>query len=408
LQDEDEEEKEELQILATDNLLLTCKTEDEVAHLEVYVYEDSEDNLYVHHDIILPAIPLCVEWLDIPPPGSSDVSKHGNFCAIGTMDPEIEIWNLDLVDTMYPDAVLGAAPTDANGKKKKKKKKAKANDTYHVDAVLSLSSNRSHRNLLASGSADQTIKLWDLTTTQCAKSYNYHTDRVCAVTWHPTEPTILLSGSYDRTVVAADMRAPDAKAPRWGVESDVETVRWDPHDPNYFYATTENGIVHLHDVRNAPSNPAKSKPVWLLQAHDGPVSAFDVNPIIPGFLATGGFDKAVKLWNVQPNGAGPSMIVSREMGVGKVFSTQFAPDAEVGFRLSVAGSKGVVHVWDTSTNKFVRQVFQDRVPEPKTEVEDRLVGIDDSSSEDEDDEDSDNADDSGNESTGDEDMRMEQ
>ncbi len=54
----DDDEREELQILATDNLLLAAKVEDEMAHLEVYVYEDAADNLYVHHDIMLPAIPL--------------------------------------------------------------------------------------------------------------------------------------------------------------------------------------------------------------------------------------------------------------------------------------------------------------------------------------------------------------
>jgi periodic tryptophan protein 1 len=139
------------------------------------------------------------------------------------------------------------------------------------------------------------------------------------------------------------MRAPDAVAPRWGVESDVETVRWDPHDPHFFYISTENGIIHYHDVRNAPSSPAASKPVWILQAHDESVSAFDINPIIPGFMATGSSDKQVKLWNIQASG--PSMVVSRDLDVGKVFSTTFAPDEEVGFRLAVAGSKGLVQIW---------------------------------------------------------------
>jgi hypothetical protein len=241
-QEEEDEEREELQILATDNLVLAGRIEDEVAHLEVYVYEDAEDNLYVHHDIMLPAIPLAVEWLDVPV-GKSAVNKdsRGNFVAIGTMEPDIELWNLDVVDSMYPDAILGQGSEDAENaekpKKKKKKKSKKVNDNYHVDAVLSLAANRLHRNLLASSSADKTIKLWDLNTTTCAKSYSYHTDKVCSVAWHPKESTILLSGSYDRTVVAADMRAPDAKAPRWGVESDVEAVRWNPHDPNYLYVS---------------------------------------------------------------------------------------------------------------------------------------------------------------------------
>ncbi|KAL9581575.1 MAG: hypothetical protein Q9203_005834, partial [Teloschistes exilis] len=237
--DEDEDdEREELQVLSSDNMLVAAKVEDEVAHLEIYVYEDEEDNLYVHHDIMLPAIPLCVEWLDLPVgKGLVDTNTKGNFVAVGTMDPDIELWDLDTIDSMYPNAILGQGSAEQepeqntdgvnNNKKKKKnrKKSKKPNDTHHTDAIISLAANRSHRNLLASASADHTIKLWDLTTQTCAKSYNNtHTDKICSIAWSPSTPTVLLSGSYDRTVCAADMRAADLSQPaRWTVESDVES-----------------------------------------------------------------------------------------------------------------------------------------------------------------------------------------
>ncbi|EOD50055.1 putative periodic tryptophan protein 1 protein [Neofusicoccum parvum UCRNP2] len=353
---DDDVEREELQILDTDNLVLAARIEDEMAHLEVYVYEDEADNLYVHHDIMLPAIPLTVEWLNTPVgKGPIEEDSRGNFVAVGTMDPDIEIWDLDIVDCMYPNAILGQGAEDLpNGekpKKKKKKKSKKANDNYHVDAVLSLAANRTHRNLLASSSADKTVKLWDLNTTKY-------------------------------------MRAPEAKAPRWGVESDVEQVRWDPHDPNFFYVSTENGVIHYHDARLAPSDPSQTKPIWTLQAHDESISSFDINPVIPGFIATGSTDKEVKLWNVQATG--PSMVVSRNLGVGKVFSTTFAPDKEVGFRLAVAGSKGSVQIWDTSTNAAVRRIFANKVAPVEGEVKERLVSVQESDSESESGEDDDN------------------
>ncbi|KKY18391.1 putative periodic tryptophan protein [Phaeomoniella chlamydospora] len=382
----DDEEREELQILGTDNLLLAAKVEDEVAHLEVYVYEDEADNLYVHHDIMLPAIPLAVEWVDLPVGKQSSETSHGNFVAIATMDPDIEVWDLDVVDSMYPNAILGQGAISADesigvdSKKKRKKRKTKVNDEYHVDAVLALAANRQHRNLLASASADKTVKLWDLNTGKCAKSYSMHKDKVCSLDWHPTESTVLLSGSYDQTVIATDMRAPEAVAPQWSVGSDVETVRWNPHDPNFFFVTTESGMVLYFDA----SAGSGSKPVWTLQAHDGAVSSFDVNPVIPGFLVTGSDDKTVKLWNVQDNK--PSMVVSRNVGVGRVFSTRFAPDSEVGFRLAVAGSKGQLQVWDTSTNAAIRKVFANRVSIPLAEKQERFVRAadDDSESDDED------------------------
>ena len=382
---EEDEEREELQILNTDNMILAARVEDEVAHLEIYVYEDEMDNLYVHHDIMLPAIPLCVEWLDIPAgktqAGQSvDQSSKGNYVAVGTFEPDIELWDLDTVDSMYPNAILGQGGEEEmvaeTGKKKKKKKKSKkANDSYHVDAVLSLAANQNHRTLLASSSADKTIKLWDLSTTKCAKSYAHHTDKICSIEWSARQTTVLLSGSYDRTVVVADMRAPDAIVPRWGVESDVESVRWDPHDSNYFFVATESGMLHYHDLRQAPSSLAKSKPVWKLQAHDEAVSAFDINPTVPGYLVTGSSDKQVKLWNSQASG--PSMVVSRNLGVGRVFSANFGPDPDVAFRLAAAGSKGSVQIWDTSTNGAVRRTFASRMQPSDAPIMEKLVGLKD-------------------------------
>ncbi|KAJ6260717.1 LOW QUALITY PROTEIN: hypothetical protein Dda_4946 [Drechslerella dactyloides] len=379
---EDDSEREELQVLPSDNLLLAGRFEDELAHLEVYVYEDDSDNLYVHHDLMLPAIPLCIEWLDLPIKTAPTPSVKGNFAAIGTTDPEIEIWNLDTIDALFPDAILGAPTTTSSAsssktKKKKKKKSKTPTTTHHTDSILSLAANRTHRNLLASGSADTTIKLWDLTSLSAAHSYTHHTDKVSSLSWHPSTTTVLLSGSWDRTAAAADMRTPNTVSGRWGADADIEGVRWDPHDDNYFYISTDNGTLHLHDARVAPATLAATKPVWTLQAHSSgsSVTSFDVNPVIPGFIATGSTDKTVKLWNVADQK--PSMVVTRELDVGKIFSVSFAPDREVGFRLAVAGSQGVVKVWDTSTNAAVRRIFAGRVPEAVKEgKEERIVGVD--------------------------------
>lgn len=383
---EDDEEREELQILSTDNLVIAARVEDEVPFIEVYVYEDEADNLYVHHDIMLPAIPLCIEWINSPVGKTQDgFTERSNHIAVGTFDPDIEIWDLDTIDGMYPSAILGPggqgkSETGAGGEKKKSKRKKskKARDDYHVDAVLSLAANRQHRNLMASSSADKTVKLWDLTTAKCAKSYTYHTDKVCSIAWHPQQDTVMLSGSYDRTAAVADMRSPDTAPSRWGVESDVESVLWDPHDSNLFFVTTENGFVHCNDIRNIPKSPESSKSIWSLQAHDAAVSSFDANAHIPGYLASGSVGKEVKLWNVQPTG--PSLVASRDLGVGKVFTTRFAPDAEVAFRLAVGGSKGAIQIWDTSTNPAVRGAFANRVPPIEGAVQERTIAMDEDSS----------------------------
>ncbi|KAF9421507.1 hypothetical protein BGZ76_003964 [Entomortierella beljakovae] len=353
LRDEEDEDEQDVIIQSTDNLLLAAKTEDDISYLEVYIYDESEGdevNMYVHHDIMLPAFPLCLEWLDFRVGRKSALNTPGNYVAVGTFDPEIEIWDLDTIDNMYPDAVLGAQ--DKSKKKKGAKKSKKPNKEYHTDAVLALAWNKQHRNILASASADTTVKLWDLTTQQCAHSFSHHTDKVQALAWNPLESTALITGSYDKTVAVFDSRAPDARA-TWRLQADVECLRWDPHDPQSFYVSTDDGMVQYFDARQSGGQP-----IFRLHAHDKAVSALDVNATVKGCIVTGSTDGTVKVWDVNNNK--PSMITSRNVknDIGQVFSITFCPDAP--FNLAMAGSAGKVNIWDIATNAGVRRAFEGR------------------------------------------------
>ncbi|ESK93990.1 rrna processing protein [Moniliophthora roreri MCA 2997] len=420
-EDDEANEREELEILPTDNLLVVAKTEDDISQLEIYVYEESEENLYVHHDLMLPNLPLCLEWLDFPPAAASSApsndptnSGFGNYIAVGTFDPEIEIWSLDVVEAMYPNSVLGRpdktkahVPTPlGTGKKKKKKTKSRAVEkAYHVDAVLGLSWNKMQRNLLASASADKTVKLWDLSRDPtigdggeggAIRSFEVHKDRVQAVQWNQKDPSVLLTGSYDRTVRTFDSRSPDTGVGAF-LGSDVEALRWDPWQETNFYVSLENGLVLNFDVRTLPSNldqPSQAR--FTLSAHDGAASAIDVNPHFKGCIATGGTDKLVKVWNVDEDSEGKpnvSLVTSRDLGVGKVFSTMFSPDDPL--TLAAAGSKAKLQIWDVGANFGARKAFGPKIRAAGRELREKqekeggnggIVGV---QSDDEDDEDED-------------------
>ncbi|OUM60938.1 hypothetical protein PIROE2DRAFT_51972 [Piromyces sp. E2] len=343
--EDEKEEMNELEVLPTDNLLITAKTEDDISHLEIYTYIEEEDNLYIHHDIMLPAFPLCVEWLDFKLGRKANEQGTGNYVAVGTFDPTIEIWDLDTIDAMYPEVILGET------KKRGKKNNRKVNNERHIAAVMGLSWNKTHRNLLASSSADTTVKLWDIQTAKCMHSYNHHTDKVQAVQWNPAETTVLLTGSYDKRVCCFDSRSPQAVS-EWGLTADVECLKWNPHQPELFYVSTEDGLVKCFDARTNGS-----KELFTLQAHDGPVSALDVNPLVKDCIITGSVDKQVRIWNIANNQ--PTCVVSRNLDVGKVFSAAFSLDSP--FLAAVSGSKGKVAIWNTVDNATVRNTFADRV-----------------------------------------------
>jgi len=468
--DEDESlEREELEILPTDNLVVSAKTADEVSLLEIHVFEgaydddaeqattndedEDEANLYVHHDTLLPAMPLCLEWGSYRPSSSSQLAStsasatsdasagaaadktRGSFIAVGTFDKQIEIWDLDLIDGLFPEAILGdddtiaeaeradeearqqllqqestpapAADEDAsmavdgapgtatNGGSNKKKKKPKhkklaalassvpATSAYmHTDSVLSLAWNKSHRSLLASASADGTIKLWDLSDANCQKAIRsfdlFEGKKVQSIQWNPVEPTVLLAGAWEGELKIFDTRNPDAALSvtlpasssaranngKGAKVPDVEVVRWDPHSTTgaEFYVATSTGQVLYYDSRSL------AKPLWTLDAHDGPCAALDVSPFLPGCFVTGGIDKIVKVWTAKTSGsgseAGPgkggiSLVMSRDFGLGKIFSTLFSPDSPT--YLSIAGSNATLNVFDLFSNAGFRRTFADRL-----------------------------------------------
>ncbi|KAI3403367.2 PWP1 [Candida oxycetoniae] len=379
---DEQEEKQENQIYPTDNLVLATRTEDDISWLDVYIYddgagapagaeeeeEDKLDNdvakglvrdsaLYVHHDIMLPAFPLCVEWVNYKP--ESDGSNIGNFAAVGTFDPQIELWNLDFVDKAFPDVILGEMEVEKEKKKKKKKKSTGHVTTHHTDAVLSLSHNKIHRSVLASTSADKTVKLWDLSIGQTARSMDkiHHGKTVSSSQWHSTEASILLTGGYDASVALTDVRISEVSqmSKYYTVTGgeDVENVRWSSN-PEFFFAGTDQGNVFCFDIRN------ESKALWTLHAHDAGISSLDINRFIPGMLVTSAMgEKTVKLWRASENTtSGPSMVLSRDFGLGNVLTVAYAPDIEVAGNLVIGGVTGGLKMWDTFTNKSVKNVFE--------------------------------------------------
>nr|XP_043628316.1 uncharacterized WD repeat-containing protein C17D11.16-like [Erigeron canadensis] len=361
--DEDSEELEDIMIKADDAVLVSTRNEDDMSYLDVWIIEDpdGDSNAYVHHDILIPAFPLCTAWLDCPIKGG----EKGNFIAVGSMEPSIEIWDLDIVDEVQPSLILGGY---SEKKKKKKGKKTEKSIKYkkdsHTGAVLSLAWNKGFRNILASASADKLVKVWDVATGDCKLTMNHHTDKVQAVAWNHHEHEVLLSGSFDHTVVMRDGRKPTHTGFKWLVGADVESLAWDPHDQHSFVVSLENGTILGFDIRTAASNSSTElKPTFTIHAHDKAVCAISYNPLVPNLIATGSEDKMVKLWDLSNNQ--PSCLASQNRKAGAVFALSFLEDCP--FLLALGGSKGKLELWDTLSDATISKRYgkyarQDKAP----------------------------------------------
>ncbi|XP_002404279.4 periodic tryptophan protein 1 homolog [Ixodes scapularis] len=307
--EESEEEVDDFTIRPTDNLITVARVDEQsCATVEVYVNNHHEDHLYVHHDIILPAYPLCIEWLSFDP---AEESGAGNFVAIGDMHPIINVWDLDIVDTLEPAYKLG---------KKTKKKKAKkvVAMKQHEDAVLSLSWNKQAKNLLVSGSADYKALVWDLSSGVPTSCISAHREKVQSVMWHPFEAYTLLTGGCDNAVKLWDSRNISAGCKTWTLDGEVEKVLWNHFDPFYFYASTDAGRVYGFDAR-------MDQPAFTLSAHTKAVSGMVLSAHCPGCLITASEDKSLKVWDVLDHK--PTFVFEKEnLKVGSVLALANSPD----------------------------------------------------------------------------------
>ena len=380
--DDDDSDADDHNLTPDDAILVIAKTEDDFASLEVHVYEERTGNLFVHHDIPLPSFPLCLAHGDINHDGCA-----GNYIAVGTFSPGIEIWNLDVLQVLEPTCILGGEDTSAadelmkinmtraaTGKKLKKKlQQQKQNGVggamrpgSHSDAVMALSWSKIHRQVIASGSADKTVKIWDVTKATAdggnVATFKHHRDKVQSVVWHPSEGTLLATGSYDRTLALLDVRGNGSSSQnvkRVKISADCESLSWDPHHSQYLTCATEDGVLSTWDVRNF------EKPVWsFVVAEYGGVSDLSYNPSVPGMLATCSTNKTVTLWDtfnkdLQPSLAPPLCCGNKSMEVGKLYTLAFYPSSP--WLLGCGGSGNELALWDMNSDDSIQRRFGDRV-----------------------------------------------
>lgn len=349
--DGEDSDVEDLEIKSTDNLIVCGTIEDDDSCLNIYVYNEIESNFYIHHDILLSAMPICIEWLDFDP---SNPEVTANFIAVGTLNPWIEIWDLDLMDSLEPEFLLGTNLDDAKSSKKKKKgtlgKKQKVNG--HKDAVLDLAYNLIDKNVLASASADKTIVLWDLEELKQAVKIKNHTSNVQTIKFHPLESFSLLAGSADETVCMYDCRNPKENKKSWNVGQEVEQVLWNKFEPNQFLCSDNQGNLYLYDMRQDNTSLA------TIRAHESSASGIALSHKVPGLLATASEEESVKIWDIQNSTF--ELVHEKKLKLGPINCAKSCPDGD--FVFAFGGIKSTEPlVWDIRDLKEVRTQFYPRM-----------------------------------------------
>lgn len=305
--DDDDSEAEDDIIKPTDNLVLVGRVESDCSSLEVFIFNEEEDNsLYVHHDFLLPFHILCIEWFSY----DAGSETPGNLCAIGGMEPIIHIYDLDIHQPLEPAIMLG----------KKGNKKKKIQRIGHKKAVLDLSWNSNYQHILASGSVDQTVILWDLENAVPSTTLKDFAEKIQSLEFNQFEAEYLLTGCSDNTVKLFDCRQSSEESSqykKWLVEGEVEKVKWNPNEKYHFAVGTNGGKIYYFDSRT-------TEPLWTVDAHEKEITDLAFNTKSKNAFTSTSVDNMLKVWNI--NETSCNLVHSKHFKVGKIYCLDTCPE----------------------------------------------------------------------------------
>lgn len=197
-------------------------------------------------------------------------------------------------------------------------------------------------DLLASGSADKTIILWDIEARHDIATLYGHNDPVASVSFSP-DGKLLASGSWDNTIKIWDVETGEEIATFLGHSKWVESVVFSP-DGRLLASGSSDNTIKLWDV-------VKRKEIMTLRGHSQLVQSVAFSPQ-GELIASGSVDKRVKLWSVEERKCLATFIGH----TGEVRSVVFNPTGRL---LASAGFDELIRLWDLETKSQTNTLKED-------------------------------------------------
>jgi WD40 repeat protein len=203
----------------------------------------------------------------------------------------------------------------------------------HTDGVRSAAFSPDGKTL-ASGSSDQTVRLWEVSSGQGLMTLQGHTEGITSVALSPDGKT-LASGSWDRTVRLWEVSSGQGLMTLQGYTNRVESVAFSP-DGKTLASGNEDQTVRLWEVSSGQG-------LMTLHGHTRVVRSVVFSPD-GKTLASGSEDQTVRLWDIS-SGQG---LMTLQGHTHIVRSVVFSPDGKT---LASGSWDQTVRLWEVSSGQ---------------------------------------------------------
>jgi WD40 repeat protein len=215
----------------------------------------------------------------------------------------------------------------------------------HTSTVFSVAFSPDGQRIV-SGSLDGTLRLWDLQGKQIGQPFPKHQGSVWSVAFSPDGQYIVsgsgsILGSKDNTVRLWDIQGKQIGQPFQGHTGNVQSVAFSPNGQRILSGSTDNSL-RLWDLQGKQIGQP-------FQGHTGAVLSVAFSPDGQRIVSGGG-DNTLRLWDLQGNQIGQPFQGHTE----SIFSVAFSPDSQ---RIVSGSDDQTLRLWDIQ-GKQIGQLFQ--------------------------------------------------
>ena len=203
----------------------------------------------------------------------------------------------------------------------------------HSNSVRSVAFSPDGRRL-ATGSSDNTAKIWDLDSGKAVLTLEGHSSSVSSVAFSP-DGRRLATGSEDNTAKIWDLDSGKAALTLEGHSSSVSSVAFSP-DGRRLATGSYDGTAKIWDINSG-------KAALTLKGHSNSVLSVAFSPD-GRRLATGSSDKTAIIWDLDPG----KVALTLEGHSSSFMSVAFSPD---GRSLATGSSHNTAIIWDLDSGK---------------------------------------------------------
>lgn len=195
----------------------------------------------------------------------------------------------------------------------------------------------------ASASTTGLLNIWDANQPAMINQFKIHNATINRLQFHPNNPKLLLTASQDGYAKLIDFRTYNTNKVvasfRHVSEDGFRDIHINSFRPDLFAAAlNDQCIVPLWDMRKIDS------PVMVLTTADRTLClAWNCNE--PAWLATGGRDRTIRIWNAQDSNSRQEPLF-KVQSFGTVSKLSWRPNCRFHIACSTLSIDPRIHVWD--------------------------------------------------------------